>query len=151
MKTVTRTHTTTTEKGLTLNMTVTVTKGWEKATRHQYNDGYESDVQIMEETNTTEITIEAKGRKYQGWFSTLVPEEYKKQGVYVIFASAIGLSEKVYNELNAVCEDAKKEVETDEGWIAFQKEKERADKEDAEYRAHVENVNRMMTLNGRTY
>jgi hypothetical protein len=153
MKTITKTTTATTEKGTALNLTITVKRGWEKVTEHLYNDGWESDVEKMKEIRETTTTIEANGQKFTGEFSTgmFVPAEYKKQGVFAIFANKIGLSERVYNELNSICEEAKKEAETDDSWIALQAKKEQAKKEEEEYYKNSKAVENMMTLNGKTY
>lgn len=153
MKTIVKQTTATTEKGTSLNLTVTVKRGWEKVTEHLYNDGWESDVEKMKEIKETIIIIEANGQKFTGDFSTgmFVPAEYKKQGVFAIFANKLGLSEKVYGELNSVCEEAKKEAETDENWIALQAKKEQSRKEEEEYYKHRKAVENMMTLNGKTY
>jgi len=148
MKTIVKQTTATTEKGTVLNLTVTVKRGWEKVIEHQYNDGWESDIEKMKEIKETTTLIEANGQKFIGMF---VPADYKKQGVFAIFANKIGLSEKVYNELNTVCEEAKKEAETDENWIALQVKKEQSRKEEDEYYRHHNAVENMMTLNGKTY
>lgn len=153
MTTITKTTAATTEKGTVLNLTVTAKRGWEKVTEHLYNDGWESDIEKMKETNETTVVIEAKGVEYAGCFITgmFVPAEYKRQGVFAIFANKLGLSEKVYNELNSVCEEAKREAETDENWIALQAKKAQSIKEEEEYNRHYNAVNNMMTLNGKTY
>lgn len=153
MTTITKTTAATTEKGTVLNLTVTVKRGWEKVTEHLYNDGWESDIEKMRETNETTVVIEAKGVEYKGGFrtGTSVPLEYKKQGVFAIFANKLGLSEEVYNNLNSVCEEAKKEAETDEGWIALQAKKAQSIKDEEEYNRHYNAVENMMTLNGKTY
>lgn len=153
MKTITKTTTATTERGTALNLTVTVKRGWEKVSEHLYNDGWESDIEKMKEIEETITTIEASGQKFTGEFSTgmFVPAEYKKQGVFAIFANKIALSEKVYNELHSVFEEATKEAETDESWIALQAKKEQSRKEEEEYNKHYNAVENMMTLNGKTY
>lgn len=153
MKTIVKQTTATTEKGTVLSLTITAKRGWEKVTEHLYNDGWESDIEKMKEINETVIVIEAKGVEYTGCFSTgiLVPMEYKKQGVFAIFANKLGLSEEVYNELNSVCEEAKREAETDENWIALQAKKAQSIKEEEEYNRHYNAVENMMTLNGKTY
>jgi len=153
MKTIEKKATTTTEKGTVINMTVKVTRGWEKVTEHLYNDGWESDVEKMKEFNETTIVCEVRGQKYRGEFFTgmFVPTEYKRKGVYAIFANKIGMSERVYNELNTVIEAAIAEAETDESWIRLLAAREKARKEEEEYDEHVRGVENMMTLNGKTY
>ncbi len=145
MKTVTKTTTVTTEKGTVLNMTVTAKRGWEEATEHLYNDGNESDVKVMKEINETTTIIMVSGQKYEGSFSTFVPEKYKKQGVYALFASKIGLSKNVYDSLIAVVNDAIKEAETDENWTEFQTLRAQSLKAEEEYYRHHRAVENMMS------
>jgi hypothetical protein len=156
MKTITKTASATTEKGTILSMVVTASRGWEKVKETIYSDGWNTEVETMKETNTTEITITAQGREFKGHFNTgvLVPADYRKQGVFATFSfgnGALGLSERVYNELNTVVEAAKAEAEADENWMKLQAKKAQAQKEVEEYDRHVKAVENMMTLNGRTY
>lgn len=153
MKTTVKTASATTEKGTVLNLTVTAKRGWEEVAEHLYNDGDESDVKVMKEINETTIVLEANGQEFTGSFTTgmFVPDEYKSKGVYAIFAEKIGLSERVYNELNAAREEAIAEAETDENWIAYQAKKAQAMKDGEEYERHCKDIENAMTLNGRTY
>ena len=144
MKTITKTLTVTTEKGTVLNMTVVAVRGYEEVTQPVWVD------ETVERTskccvNNTTITIMVSGQKYEGSFSTFVPEKYKKQGVYALFASKIGLSRSVYDALIAVVNDAIKEAETDENWIEFQNLRAQSLKAEEEYQRHHRAVEKMMT------
>lgn len=144
MKTITRTTTAVTEKGTVLNMTVVAKRGWEEATEPVWVDESVS-FTSKKEVNETTIVLEANGQKYEGSFSTFVPDKYKSKGVYAIFAGKIGLSERVYNELNAAREEAIAEAETDENWIEFQTLRAQSLKAEEEYQRHHRAVEKMMS------
>lgn len=144
MKAITKTTTVTTEKGTVLNMTVIAKRGWEEATEPVWVDESINRTSKKEINNTT-ITIMVSGQKYEGSFSTFVPNEYKSKGVYAIFAGKIGLSERVYNELNTAREEAIAEAETDENWIEYQALKAQSLKAEEEYQRHHRAVENMMT------
>lgn len=151
MTTITKQTSTTTERGTLITLVITASRGWHKVTEHLYNDGWESDVEKMQVINDTTITAEVNGQKYTGEFRLFVPEELKKQGVFAIFAGKLAISERVYNDLNAVCEDARKEAEKDEEWIAYLAKVEEARKKEEEYEKNYKAIRNMMTMNGRSY
>jgi hypothetical protein len=144
MKTITKTTTVTTERGTILNMTVIAKRGWEEATEPVWVDETVERTSRQEISKTT-ISILVSGQNYEGSFSTFVPDKYKKQGVYALFASKIGLSKKVYDSLIAVVNDAIKEAETDENWIEFQTLRAQSLKAEEEYQRHHRAVEKMMS------
>jgi hypothetical protein len=144
MKAITKTTTVTTEKGTVLNMTVVAERGYEETTQPVWVDESVESTSKKEINNTT-ITIMVSGQKYEGSFSTFVPEKYKKQGVYALFASKIGLSKNVYDSLIAVVNDAIKEAETDENWTEFQTLRAQSLKAEEEYYRHHRAVENMMS------
>lgn len=156
MKTIVKQTSTTTERGTTLNMIVTAKRGWEKTQNTIDSDGILVNVNDMKEIDETMISIEINGSIYNGhfWTGALVPKELREQGVYALFVhktGQIGISEKVYNELNAVIESAIKESETDENWLKYQKQIEESLKQNREYEQAQIEIDNMMTLNGKTY
>lgn len=144
MKEINKTTKVVTERGTVLNLTVTAKRGWEEATEPVWVDESVS-FTSKKEVNETTIVLEANGQKYEGSFSTFVPEKYKKQGVYALFASKIGLSRSVYDALIAVVNDAIKEAETDENWIEFQNLRAQSLKAEEEYQRHHRAVEKMMS------
>jgi hypothetical protein len=144
MKAITKTTTVTTEKGTVLNMTVVAERGYEETTQPVWVDESVESTSKKEINNTT-ITIMVSGQKYEGSFSTFVPEKYKKQGVYALFASKIGLSKNVYDSLIAVVNDAIKEAETDGNWKEFQTLRAQSLKAEEEYQRHHRAVEKMMS------
>jgi len=144
MKTITKTTTVTTERGTILNMTVIAKRGWEEATEPVWVDESVS-FTSKKEVNETTIVLEANGQEFTGSFSTFVPDKYKKQGVYALFANKIGLSKNVYDSLIAVVNDAIKEAETDENWIEYQALKAQSLKAEEEYQRHHRAVENMMS------
>ena len=151
MKTVTKTTTAITDSGKQLTMTVTAQRGWEKVKERLFNDGWESEVETMKKIYKTEIIIIVAGMTIKDdCLSTLVPTDLKAKGV-VALCGKLGLTKRIYGELNPVVEATIAEAETDESWIRYQAVKAKARKEEEEYQAHVKKVENMMTLNGRTY
>ena len=144
MKAIVKTASATTERGSILSMTVVAKRGWEEATEPVWVDESVSFTSKKEENETT-IVLEVNGQKYEGSFSTFVPEKYKKQGVYALFASKIGLSRSVYDALIAVVNDAIKEAETDENWTEFQTLRAQSLKAEEEYQRHHRAVENMMS------
>jgi hypothetical protein len=144
MKAITRTTKVVTERGTVLNLTVTAKRGYEEVTQPVWVDESVESTSKKEINNTT-ITIMVSGQKYEGSFSTFVPEKYKKQGVYALFASKIGVSRSVYDALIAVVNDAIKEAETDENWIEFQTLRAQSLKAEEEYQRHHRAVEKMMS------
>lgn len=150
MKTSVKSISTKTERGTEVTINVTVKKGWEKVIEKLYNDGWESEIEKMKEINETNITITANGQVFKGQFSYGIPSDLKRQGVVAIFGK-IALTQKVYKTLYSAVEDAVKEAETDENWIALQVKKEQSETAEAEYYKNRNAVENMMTLNGKTY
>lgn len=158
MKTITKQTTVTTERGTVLNMTVTAKRGWEKTKEVSYCDGDNVEVESMKKVKETIVSFEISGVQYNGQFGAtgnFVPVDLKKQGVYALFSTSkggqIAMSERVYNELNAVIESAIKESETDENWLKYQKQIEESLKQNREYEQAQIEIDNMMTLNGKTY
>lgn len=153
MKTITKTTTATTEKGTVLNLTVTVNRGYEDVTKKVWIDEYVEQTR-KEEINETNMVISAAGRNIRGSFSTFIGQDLRAKGCYGMFHGdgvVIGLSEKVYNELYSVVRQAIAEAETDENWQQLMAMRAKAEAAEEEYKKHVESVDKMMTLNGRTY
>jgi hypothetical protein len=144
MKTITKTTTVTTERGTVLNMTVVAVRGYEEVTQPVWVDETVERTSRQEISKTT-ISILVSGQNYEGSFSTFVPVQYKKQGVYALFANKIGLSRSVYDSLIAVVNDAIKEAETDENWIEYQALKAQSLKAEEEYQRHHRAVEKMMS------
>lgn len=144
MRTITRTTKVTTERGTVLNMTVVAKRGWEEVTQPVWVDEYINRTSKKEINETTTI-IMVSGQKYEGSFSTFVPDQYKRQGVYALFANKIGLSKNVYDSLIAVVNDAIKEAETDENWIEYQALRAQSLKAEEEYQRHHRTVENMMS------
>ena len=152
MKTTERTTTATTETGLVMNLTVTAERGYEDVTEKVWIDEY-VEVTAKKEINKTIATIEVKGQKITGEFRLLMPDEIAHYGnnLYASFAGKIGVTKVIYDHFSGIIKEAKKEAETDENWIALQAKKVQALKEEMEYDAHVNAVENMMTLKGKTY
>ena len=152
MKTSTKQTTVTTERGTVLNFTVVAERGYESVTEKVWVDEY-VERETIKEINKTTATIEVNGKKYEGYFTTSMPQSVLKgcYGAFLAGSQPIGLSKKIYNELTSIVEEAKKEAETDENWMALQAKKEQARKEEEEYYKHNKAVNAMMTMNGKTY
>ncbi len=144
MKTITKTTTVTTENGTVLNMTVVAVRGYEEVTQPVWVDETVERTSRQEINETTTIIL-VSGQKYEGSFSTFVPDAYKSKGVYAIFAGKIGLSERVYNELNAAREEAIAEAETDENWIVFQTLRAQSLKAEEDYQRQHRAVEKMMS------
>lgn len=144
MKTIVKTASATTERGTSLFLTVVAKRGYEEVTQPVWVDESVS-FTSKKEVNETTIVLEANGQKYEGSFSTFVPNKYKKQGVYALFANKIGLSKNVYDSLIAVVNDAIKEAETDENWIEYQALKAQSLKAEEEYQRHHRAVEKMMS------
>jgi hypothetical protein len=144
MKAITRTTKVFTERGTSLFLTVVAKRGWEEVTQPVWVDETVERTSRQEISKTT-ISILVSGQNYEGSFSTFVPDKYKKQGVYALFASKIGLSKKVYDSLIAVVNDAIKEAETDENWIEFQTLRAQSLKAEEEYQRHHRAVEKMMS------
>jgi hypothetical protein len=144
MKEINKTTKVVTERGTVLNLTVTAKRGWEEATEPVWVDESINRTS-KKEINETTIVLEANGQEFTGSFSTFVPDKYKKQGVYALFASKIGVSRSVYDALIAVVNDAIKEAETDENWKEFQTLRAQSLKAEEEYQRHHRAVEKMMT------
>ena len=143
MKTTVKQTTATTEKGTVINMTVTAIRGFEMVDVELFNDGDNSIVKQGKETNKTTVVLTINGKNYEGTLSVMPVQMQKERGCYAIFGN-IGLSEKVYNELNSVVLEAKKEAEEDATWLELQAKKEANYKMNAEYDAHVKMMNNAM-------
>jgi hypothetical protein len=144
MKEINKTTKVVTERGTVLNLTVTAKRGWEEVNQPVWVDETVERTSRQEINETTTI-IMVSGQKYEGSFSTFVPDKYKKQGVYALFASKIGVSRSVYDALIAVVNDAIKEAETDENWIELQTLRAQSLKAEEEYQRHHRAVEKMMT------
>jgi hypothetical protein len=144
MKEINKTTKVVTERGTVLNLTVTAKRGWEEATEPVWVDESINRTS-KKEINETTIVLEANGQEFTGSFSTFVPDKYKKQGVYALFASKIGVSRSVYDALIAVVNDAIKEAETDENWKEFQTLRAQSLKAEEEYQRHHRAVENMMS------
>jgi hypothetical protein len=144
MKAITRTTKVFTERGTSLFLTVVAKRGWEEVTQPVWVDETVERTSRQEISKTT-ISILVSGQNYEGSFSTFVPDKYKKQGVYALFANKIGLSKNVYDSLIAVVNDAIKEAETDENWKKFQTLRAQSLKAEEEYQRHHRAVENMMS------
>jgi len=150
MKTITKQTTITTERGTVVNMTTTASRGFEMVKRISYCDGDNVEIVKGEVTNDNTTILTINGKDYNGYFSVLNARMSSEKGCYAIFGN-VGLSERSYNLLMAVVNEAKLEAETDQSWIEYKERKAKAEKEEGEYYANKKAVENAMTLNGRTY
>lgn len=150
MKTSTKQTTITTERGTVVNMTATVTRGFEMIDEELYNDGYNLTVKKAKVTQKTEVILTVNGKEYKGSFDILPAKMQAEKGCYATFGN-IGLSKTSYEKLTSVVAEAKKEAETDQSWIDYMERKAIAEKQEEEYYANYNRVENAMTLNGRTY
>lgn len=153
MKTTTKTTQVTTERGTVINMTTTVTRGFEMVEEELFNDGWNSTVKKAQVTEKTETVLNINGKNYKGFFTTGMPADVLKGcfGCFLAGSQPIGLSQIKYNELTALEAEAKKEAETDQSWIDYRVRKAVSEKEEAEYYKNYNRVSNAMTLNGHSY
>lgn len=147
MKTITKKATITTERGTVVNMTVTVTRGFEMVNEELFNDGWNSTVKKAQVTEKTEVVLNINGKDYKGFFTTSMPADVLKGcfGCFLAGTQPIGLSQVKYNELTSVVAEAKNEAETDQSWIDYCERKSTAEKGEIEYYANYKRVENAMT------
>ena len=153
MKTITKKTTVTTERGTVINFKVTETRGYEKRESVSYCDGDNVSVSKMEVIDKTIMVAEINGTSYCGdfWVGMFLPDVYKKQGVFCVFAEKVGISETTYNKLKEVCDQAKQEAEADEDYQAYIAKRSAALAAEAQHEKDYKAIENAMTLNGRTY
>ena len=153
MKAITKQATITTEKGTVVNMTATVTRGFEMVNEELFNDGWNSTVKKAQITEKTDVVLNINGKDYKGYFTTSMPSDVLKGcfGCFLAGTQPIGLSQVKYNDLTSVVAEATKEAETDQSWIDYSERKAISEKEESEYYTNYKRVENAMTLNGGTY
>jgi len=139
-----------TESGTNFIVTVTAKRGYEDVTEKVWVDEY-VEITSKKEINETIIETTVNGVVYKGGLYITFSDFHKKQGVYAILGEKIGISKNNYTIIFNFIEGCKKEAETDNDWLNYQKIKDNLVKEEIEYEQHVKRVNEMMTLNGKTF
>lgn len=147
MKAITKKATITTERGTVVNMTATVTRGFEMVNEEVFNDGWNSTVKKAQVTEKTEVVLNINGKDYKGFFTNSMSADVLKGcfGCFLAGTQPIGLSQVKYNELTSVVAAAKNEAETDQSWINYCERKATAEKAEIEYYAHKKRVEKAMS------
>jgi hypothetical protein len=162
MKTVEKRLTLVTERGTKMDVTIVVTRGYEERTETINDDGYEFERKFYRPINDSRITIQfgnvltLKNCSLYDNSDFVFPKEFQEQGVshcimgYENKSYRIGISEKMYNEIQTAEKQAIEEAETDENWQKYIELRNKKEKEKEEYYKHVKSIENKMTLKGRS-
>lgn len=155
MKTSESKNSVTTKRGSVIEITATSTRHYEMIDEVSYCDGDNVTISRGKETKCDKLVIViSNDLTLSGHITRIAPIVNcpKSYGYFVSDNNKLmPIDEDVYNVMMGCVNAARVEAEKDTEWSAMRRRQIEAEEVNARYHDHVNNVDRMMTLNGRTY